>query len=287
MFVISGVTGNTGSIAAQALLDAGKDIRVIVRSEEKGQVWKDKGAEVAIADLTDVDTITKALVGAEAAYLMLPPELSDENYLNTRAVMADNLLKAAEDSNITRVVLLSSVGAQHTEKTGPIRTLAYLESLFEKSTVKSTAVRPGYFLENWGAVLPAVLGEDVLPSFLHPLDLKIDMVATQDIGETIAHALLNPTDENHQVIELKGAAQYSPREVAQAFSKALNKDITPIAVPYDVWIPSMTQHGISNNVAGLFVEMYENINNGFIGYSQESAKKSQVGLDNFIQKLVA
>lgn len=287
MFVISGVTGNTGSIAAQALLDAGKDVRVIVRSEEKGQVWKDKGAEVAIADLTDVDSITKALAGAEAAYLMLPPDLSDENFLNTRAEMADNLLKAAEDSKIARVVLLSSVGAQHTEKTGPIRTLAYLERLFEKSTVKSTALRPGYFLENWGAVLPAVLGEGVLPSFLHPLDLKIDMVATQDIGETVAHALLSPSDEKHHVIELKGAAQYSAHDVAQAFSKALNKDITPIAVPCEAWIPSLTQHGISNDVAGLFSEMYENINSGFIDFTQVEAKKGQIGLDNFIQKLVA
>jgi len=67
----------------------------------------------------------------------------------------------------------------------------------------------------------------------------------------------------------------------------LNKDITPIAVPQDAWIHSLTQHGISNHVAGLFSEMYENINTGFIGFTQDDAKKGQVGLDNFIQKLVA
>ena len=31
MFVVTGVTGNTGSAAAQTLLDAGNSVRVIVR----------------------------------------------------------------------------------------------------------------------------------------------------------------------------------------------------------------------------------------------------------------
>jgi uncharacterized protein YbjT (DUF2867 family) len=287
MFVISGVTGNTGSIAAQALLDAGKKVRVIVRNDEKGQVWKDKGAEVAIAEFTDVPALTKALEGAEAAYLLLPPDLAHSDFINSRAKMADGLLKAAQDSKIPHVVFLSSVGAHHNEKTGPIRTVAYLERLFEKSSIKSTAVRPAYFLENWGAILPAVIHDSVLPSFLHPLDRKIDMVATQDIGETIAEALLNPTSANHHVIELQGAAQYSPHDVAQAFAKALNKDITPIAVPQEAWVPSLTQHGISRDIAGLFEEMYESVNNGFIDFTGQNTRKAKVSLDEFIQKLVA
>ena len=53
MFVISGVTGNTGSVAAQTLIDQGQPVRVIVRSEEKGAPWKAKGAQVAVAEIAD------------------------------------------------------------------------------------------------------------------------------------------------------------------------------------------------------------------------------------------
>ncbi len=287
MFVISGVTGNTGSVAAQTLIDAGKDVRVLVRSEEKGQIWKDRGAEVFVADLFDGAAVTKALEGAEAAFLLLPPDLGNEKFLETRRELAEILVKAAEDAALPHAVLLSSVGAQHNEKIGPIQTVAYLERLFEKSTLKYTAVRPGYFLENWGAVVEAVLNDAVLPSFIHPLDFKLDMVATQDIGTTVADALLSPGEEKQRVIELKGANQYSPRDVAQAFSKVLNKDITPIEVPQDAWVSSLTEHGISTQVAETFAEMYANIPNRHIDFIDANAKKGQVELEGFIQQLVA
>ena len=68
MLVISGVTGNTGSVVAQTLIDQGQPVRVIVRSEEKGAPWKAKGAEVAVAEIMDAVAMTKALEGASGAY---------------------------------------------------------------------------------------------------------------------------------------------------------------------------------------------------------------------------
>ena len=50
---MAGVSGNTGSAAASVLLEKGQPVRVLVRSEEKGKPWKDRGAEVAVASLED------------------------------------------------------------------------------------------------------------------------------------------------------------------------------------------------------------------------------------------
>jgi len=287
MFVISGVTGNTGSVVAQNLIDAGKDIRVLVRSKEKGKKWKDQGAEVAIADLSDASSLEKALEGAQAAFLLLPPDLANTDYMNNSAKMADTLLQAVERNNTPHVVFLSSVGAQHDEKNGAIGTIAYLERLFEKSHIKSTAVRAAYFFENWLDVLPAVLNDSVLPSFIHPLDRKLDMVATQDIGETIAEAMLNPNDANHHLIELKGVQQYSAIDVAQALSKALKKDVTPVEIPKVDWVPALVHEGLSESVAHTFVGMFENINNGFLDFTQQNVKHGKINLEEYINKAVA
>src|SRR5580704_17860644 len=73
MYVITGVSGNTGSHAATALLAAGQPVRVVVRDAKKGEAWKARGAEVAIADVGDAGALAAALVGAKAAYLLLPP----------------------------------------------------------------------------------------------------------------------------------------------------------------------------------------------------------------------
>src|SRR5216683_397932 len=51
MFVVLGATGNTGSVAASTLLAQGKSVRVVVHNAAKGEAWKAKGADVAVADV--------------------------------------------------------------------------------------------------------------------------------------------------------------------------------------------------------------------------------------------
>jgi len=287
MYVIAGVTGNTGSVVAQTLLDAGHPVRVIVRSADKGAIWKDKGAEVAVADLFDKNAVSTALKDATAAYLLLPPELGREDFLSSRRDLAKTLVKAVEESNIAHTVFLSSVAAQHDDKTGPIRTLAYLERLLEKSSATTTALRPGYFLDNWAAVLPVVQNDSILPSFLHPLDRAIDMIATDDIGKTAADLLLAPApQDNHRVVELKGKAQYAPQDIAASLSRVLEREITPIAVPSENWAETLRNAGMASAVADLFVEMYEGINTGFITYENRDVRYGETELDAFFARLL-
>ncbi len=73
MYIVSGATGQTGSVVARTLLEKDLPVRVIVRSEEKGKPWKDLGAEVAIADVRDADALTTAFEGGKVLYLTNPP----------------------------------------------------------------------------------------------------------------------------------------------------------------------------------------------------------------------
>lgn len=63
MFVVTGVTGRTGAVAAQALIDAGVAVRVVVRDRAKAARWAEQGAEVAVADLADSAALTRAFAG--------------------------------------------------------------------------------------------------------------------------------------------------------------------------------------------------------------------------------
>ncbi|MEX0346881.1 MAG: NmrA family NAD(P)-binding protein [Rhizobiaceae bacterium] len=286
MFVISGVTGNTGSIVAQTLLDQGQPVRVLVRSEEKGAPWKAKGAEVAIAEIMDTDAMIRALEGASGAYFLLPPDLSNENFIGDSYRRAESIVEAAKNARLPHAVILSSVGAQHSDKVGPISTIAYLEKQLVAASIPVSAVRPGYFLENIQDVMPAVLHEGIYPSMIHPLNFKIDMVATRDIGETIADALINPPTFPHRVIELKGADQYSAEDIAAALSKSLHRQITAVPVPKESWIDVFKQAGLSRQSAESMSEMHENINNGRIDFLDPNARKGSVKLESFVEKLV-
>ena len=287
MFVISGATGNTGSIVAQTLIDQGQPVRVIVRSEEKGVTWKAKGAEVAVAEIMDTEAMAKALEGAHGAYFLLPPDLNNEDFLGESLKRAESIVEAATAARLPHAVILSSVGAQHADKVGPISTIAHLEKLFVAASIPVSAVRPGYFLENIQELMPVVQHEGIYPSMILPLDFKIDMVATKDIGLTIAEALIYPPSMPHRVIELKGAKQYSAEDIAAQFSKSLNRQITAVPVPRDSWVDIFKQNGLSQQSAESMAEMHENINNGRIEFLNPNAKKGAVDLASFIEKLVA
>ncbi len=287
MFVISGVTGNTGAVVAQSLLDQGQAVRVIVRSEEKGASWKARGAEVAVADLMDTAAVADALKGATGAYFLLPPDLTNEDFIGESLKRAEAIVAAAKSALLPHAVILSSVGAQHADHVGPISTIAQLEKLFIAASIPLTAVRPGYFLENIKDMMPAVVHEGVYPSMVLPLDFKIDMVATRDIGLTVADTLINPPTVPHRVIELRGADQYSAEDIAAALSKSLDRKITAVPVPQEGWVDVLKQNGLSQQSAESISEMHENINNGRIDFLDPNAKKGQIGLTRFIQEMAA
>lgn len=69
MYVILGASGKTGGFAADALIDMGKPVRVVVRSAEKGAVWKARGADVAVADVDEASALARVLRGADGAYI--------------------------------------------------------------------------------------------------------------------------------------------------------------------------------------------------------------------------
>lgn len=287
MFAISGVTGNTGSVVAQTLIDQGHQVRVIVRSAEKGAPWKAKGAEVTIAQIEDTDAMTRALDGVSGAYFLLPPDLANEDFLGDSVKRAKSIVEAAKVARLPHAVVLSSVGAQHNTGVGPISTIAQLERFFVGASIPVTAVRPGYFLENIQDVMPAVVHEGVYPSMILPLDLKIDMVATNDIGLTVADALINPPSTLHRVIELRGADQYSAVDVAAALSKRLGREITALPIPLGHQVDALMEGGVSQQSAESLKEMHENISSGRIDFLDPAAKKASIHLSEFVENLVA
>src|SRR5262245_22273650 len=108
MFVILGASGKTGGCAADALLTAGKPVRVLVRSAEKGAVWKSRGADVAIADVDDASALARVLRGADGAYIIVPRNFAVTDVLESRERCIESLARGIEDSGITNIVFMSS-----------------------------------------------------------------------------------------------------------------------------------------------------------------------------------
>src|ERR1022692_3939666 len=71
--VVTGATGKTGSIVASELLKAGYPVRAMVRREDdRSARLKAQGAEIALADMSDVERIADALRDVQGAYYCPP-----------------------------------------------------------------------------------------------------------------------------------------------------------------------------------------------------------------------
>ena len=286
MFVVAGVTGNTGSVVAQTLLDRKQPVRVIVRTADKGAVWKAKGAEVAVVSLDDVQALTKAFEGAEGAYLLVPPNYAAASYLDDRKKVADALAKAVKASGLGHVVFLSSVGAHRSEGTGPIRIVRYGEQQLGAVTKNLTILRPPSFIDNWAPVLGAAKAQGVLPSFLSPGN-KIPMISTRDIGRIAAEQLI-AGGQGRKVLELSGPEDYSPNDVAAALGNILKHPVTVQQAPLTAVVPTYKSFGFSDDAARLFEEMYRGFEQGTIDFEKtgETHLRGKVTLAEALARLV-
>jgi uncharacterized protein YbjT (DUF2867 family) len=253
MYVVAGVTGNTGSVVASTLLERGAKVRVVVRDGVKGEAWKARGADVAIASIEDPIALAKAIDGAEGVYGLIPPDLAHPDPMGRMRRIVDAWLDAIESSRPARVVFLSSIGAQHADGTGPIRSAHYAEERLRAQRVPTTFVRAAAFLENWASAIAPAKAHGVLPTFNAP-DRPYAQVATADIGRVAAEALLASAPA-HRTIHLAGPADLSPAEIAAILARILGRDVKPALVPGARIAPTLTDVGVSPAMADLFREM--------------------------------
>jgi uncharacterized protein YbjT (DUF2867 family) len=252
-YAIAGVTGNTGRVVAETLLEAGKKVRVIVRDAAKGESWRARGAEVAVADLTDREALARALAGADAAYLLLPPDYASRDAISDNARRTESIGFAIAKARIPHVVFLSSIGGQHASGTGPIKALHHAERRLPELAPEArfTWLRPAYFMENAGSVVAVAREQGVLPSMFDP-GLRVPMIATADIGRAAAAALIEgPREGRASIVELAGPREVSYDDLAAELSTLLGKAVTTVHVPREGVKGALMQAGLGEDLAQL------------------------------------
>ena len=284
MFVITGATGNTGSVAAETLLAAGKAVRVVVRSAAKAKALAERGAEVVEADLNDEAAMTAAFRGAEGVFLLSPPDVTLDGFLAKRKQLLESLARAAKAAHVKHAVFLSSIGGQHAEGTGIIRSTHTGEQILRASGLPVTFVRAAYFVENWGSVLHPARTDGVLPSFVAAKQ-TIPMVASRDIGTTVANALLDGP-RGTRVIELSGPKDLSPNDIAALLTEILGRPVNVAEAPLSAAAPTLMSFGFSADVAELFRGMMEGIANGKVAFEGKEAVRGSTSAAEVLRALI-
>ena len=286
-FAIIGATGQTGSAAAQKLAEHGHQVRAIVRNQAAADKATKQGYEAFIAEVDDVNALTVAFTGVDAAYLMNPPAYMNENMFTRAHTVHKALLQAAKAANLPHAVALSSVGAQHASGTGNILTTHDFEQQIAQSGLNISIVRAANFLDNWVSGIATAREKGILPSMFLPLDKKYPMVSSIDIGHTITNVLMSQA-EAPQLIELTGPADCSAQDAAYTLSKLLNKEVQAVEVSNEQIAPFFQSIGFPAITAQAFAEMMQGFNTGHIVFTGTAQKVvGQVSIEEAFQHMLA
>ncbi len=111
--LITGASGFVGSAVLRQLIAAGHEVRALVRSSSDRRNLMGLPVQIVIGDLTDRESLDRALAGCSALFhvaaiyrLWVPrhEEIYETNVTGTR-----NIMRAAANAGVTRIVYTSSV----------------------------------------------------------------------------------------------------------------------------------------------------------------------------------
>ena len=287
MYVVGGVTGHTGSLIARNLLERGEHVRAIVRNREQIYQWKDRGAEVVVADFNDAQALSFVLEGAKGAYLLTPQSVYDINPLEKWSCLNQSIVTAVKNARLKNTVFLSSMGAHQDKHTGLVQALYDAEQKFNDAEIPVTFLRSAYFYQNWIPILDAVHYKSALPTFLKP-KRSIPMVSVKDVAGVAVDLLLNPADSS-RVVELAGPKDYSAQDIIDILEQILGKQIDLLPFSKGGWEEVCGEEDIQDEMSDLLNATYDNLNNNkttFSGKNVES-RKGTVTLEEMLEKWVS
>jgi NAD(P)H dehydrogenase (quinone) len=272
MYTVMGITGKVGGATAQTLLKDGKKVRGIVRDKAKAAVWEAAGVELVVADSDDAAALEAAFHEAEGVFAMVPPYFTPAPGYPEAYAVAGALRQAIEASRPGRAVYLSSVGAHRAKGLGLITQCHILEQELSALSLPSAFIRAAWFMENaqWDVASARDQGE--IAAFLDPLDRRFPMVATEDIGRLAAQTLQQDWTGN-RYLELEGPRRYSELDVAETFSRLLNRPVAAKPVPRESWSALFEGLGGPPHRTAPRVEMLDGFNSGWIDFEGKGTEQ--------------
>jgi dihydroflavonol-4-reductase len=121
--LVTGAAGFVGSAVARAVLATGRPVRTIARPSSDRRNLTEQGIEVIEGDLRDPDAITRAMTGVGHIYHVAADyrlwARDPEEIVRNNRITTTNVMRAALQAGVQRVVYTSSVATLVPDAAGP------------------------------------------------------------------------------------------------------------------------------------------------------------------------
>jgi uncharacterized protein YbjT (DUF2867 family) len=262
VIAIMGAGGNVGSKVADLLLQAGEEVRVLEHGRDLTELGA-RGAHVVRGDAMNIDDLRALFAGVSTALVLLPENVADRSFVENRVTMSRAIRDALAAERVGHVVALSTVGAAHADAPGPPGGLyTFEQNLGELEATNLLLLRSAAYMDNLLAALPMIQAQNINGSAIKA-DIRFPMVATIDVAREAAERLRKRDFAGHEVKLLLGPEDVTMADATRAIGERLGMpDLPYIEFPPEGVKGALVQAGMSDQVAGLLVDMQLVLNEG-------------------------
>jgi len=226
--LVTGATGKTGAIVISELLKAGYPVRAMVHREDgRSERLKAQGAEIAVADMSDVERVARALNGVQRAYYCPPLD----PYMIQGAVA---FAIAAKEAQLEHIVGLTQWLASPSHPSLMTRQHWLVDQLFSMTPgVAHTLVSPGFFAGSYLVVIGLAAHLGVFPWMYG--NSRNAPPSNEDIARVAAAILMDPARHAGKRYRPTGPELLGAEDMAKAIARAVGRRSVRV-LPTPTWL---------------------------------------------------
>ena len=227
--LVVGGTGTLGRQIARRAIDAGHQVRCMVRKPRKGAFLQEWGCELTCGDLLDPETIDYALDGIDAVIDAATSRPDDSASVYTTDWDGKlNLLRACEKAGVKRYVFLSLLAAEK-HLNVPLMDIKFCtERLLADSSFDYTILQGVAFMQGLiGQIAIPVLENQTV--WVSETPTAVAYMNTQDVARFAVAALERP-ETIRRSFPVVGPKAWTSEEIVQFCEKSSTKTAKVIRV---------------------------------------------------------
>jgi uncharacterized protein YbjT (DUF2867 family) len=243
--LVTGATGKTGAIVVSELLKAGYPVRAMVRREDgRSAGLEAQGAEIAVADMSDVERVADALKDVQRAYYCPPYD----PYMIQGAVA---FAIAAKEARLEYIVGLTQWLASPSHPSLMTRQHWLVDRLFSMTPgLAHTLVTPGFFADAYLAPIGLAAHLGIFPWMYG--NSRNAPPSNEDIARLAVAALMDPGRHAGKSYRPTGPELLGAEDMAKAIGRAVGRSVR--AVPTPTWLFMKTAR-----MGGLPIDLMSNV----------------------------
>ncbi|MDQ0989051.1 SDR family oxidoreductase [Streptomyces sp. V3I7] len=223
--LVTGATGYIGGRLAPELLDAGHRVRCMVRSPDRlrDHAWAE-AAEVVRGDVTDADSLARALRDVDVAYYLVHSLNTGKGFERTDRRAARLFAEQARAAGVRRIVYLGGltpVGVPEEELSPHLRSRAEVGRILLESGVPTTVLRAAVVIGSGSASFEMLRYlTERLPVMVTPswVGTRIQPVAVEDVLRALVGSARMPASVN-RAFDIGGPDVLTYREMMLRYAE--------------------------------------------------------------------